>query len=334
MARSFTRVLLAALVAVGALVGGGAAARAKQLPEGCTPRTLVFGAFPAELDLILQRAQLDRSATAVIDGRRYYVGTLAGHDVVIALTGIGLVNAEKTARDAYEYFGCGDGSGIEGVVFSGVAGGKYIGDVTVPRRWTFDDETWFRVDANMLRTAKLVARSGDVQLTKKMPIGDPACVCTDPHLLEPVELSHQPKIVLGGDGISADSFGGRALPCVPNGGDVFGCEPCREQSGDPPDVQRFLTQAAPFVDPGFFSGYFENPPVTDQSYAAQDMETTAVAKVAAEHKTPFIAFRAVSDGNGDPLMLPGFPFQFFAYRHLAADNAGLMTVAFLQEWTA
>jgi nucleoside phosphorylase len=59
------------------------------------------------------------------------------------------------------------------------------------------------------------------------------------------------------------------------------------------------------------------------------METAAVATVAARHHLPFLGFRAASDGNGDPLMLPGFPFQFFVYRQLAADNAAAVALRFL-----
>lgn len=330
------RVLVAVLVAAGALGSGGVAARAKQEPApapACTPRILVLGAMPTELDMILTAAQLDRSATVDSEGRRFYVGTLAGNDVVIALSGIGLLNAEKVTRDAYKHFGCGDGSGISSIAFSGVAGGRYIGDVAVPTRWTLDDQTWFEVDKSMLRTARIVARRG-VQLDRAVPLGDPACACTDPGLVKPVDLPRQPEVVIGGDGFSSDPFGGRMLPCAPNGGDVFGCEPCREQSGNPPDFQAFLTGAVPFIDPAFIAGFFENPPAADAKHAATDMETAAVAKVAAEYGTPFIGFRAASDGGGDPLMLPGFPFQFFVYRHLAADNAARMTIAFLEEWSS
>jgi adenosylhomocysteine nucleosidase len=60
------------------------------------------------------------------------------------------------------------------------------------------------------------------------------------------------------------------------------------------------------------------------------METAAVARVAAEKGLPFIAFRAVSDGAGDPLNLMGFFEQFFAYYRLAADNAAIATIAFLE----
>jgi hypothetical protein len=59
-----------------------------------------------------------------------------------------------------------------------------------------------------------------------------------------------------------------------------------------------------------------------------------VGAVAAANHVPIIGFRAASDGGGDPLMLPGFPFQFFVYRQLAADNAARSALAFLAAWAA
>jgi hypothetical protein len=35
---------------------------------------------------------------------------------------------------------------------------------------------------------------------------------------------------------------------------------------------------------------------------------------------------------GDPLNLPGYPFTFFVYRQIPADNAAIVTEAFLQNW--
>jgi hypothetical protein len=140
-----------------------------------------------------------------------------------------------------------------------------------------------------------------------------------------------PEIKFGGDGKSADSFGGRRWPCIPGGGDIFGCEPCRAPL-TAPDVQRFVEDARPFADPDFFLGYFESPPPATTDYAAEDMETAAVARVATDRGVPFIAFRSLSDGKGDPLHLPDFPAQFFFYRQLAADNAALVTLAFLEAW--
>ena len=55
---------------------------------------------------------------------------------------------------------------------------------------------------------------------------------------------------------------------------------------------------------------------------------------ARDYHVPFLGIRAVSDGQGDPLNLPGFPFQFFVYRQLAGNNAAAVTIAFLQTWAA
>src|SRR5205807_10367677 len=99
-----------------------------------------------------------------------------------------------------------------------------------------------------------------------------------------------------------------------------------------PDPEGFVTGALPFVDPNFFIDYFQNQPSTSSKYVADDMETAAVAEVAHANDVPFIAFRALSDGKGDPLMLPGFPFQFFVYKDLAAGNAAKMALAFLGGW--
>jgi nucleoside phosphorylase len=77
-----------------------------------------------------------------------------------------------------------------------------------------------------------------------------------------------------------------------------------------------------------FGADAEHP--AQDAYVAVDMESAAVARAAAAAGLPFIAFRAVSDGEGDPLGLPGFPAQFFAYYPLAANNAAAAATAFLE----
>ena len=64
------------------------------------------------------------------------------------------------------------------------------------------------------------------------------------------------------------------------------------------------------------------------------METAAIGREATLRGLPFIAFRAGSDGAGDPLGLPGFPAQFYAYYRLAAHNAAIATRAFLERLSA
>ena len=316
-----------ALALVGAVLATGAATAPTAVASpGCAPsRFLVLSAMPVELDPLLAQAKIDQ--TVVVGQRTFYVGTLEGKDVVLALTGIGMVNATQTTQAALQKFPC-----IDGALFSGTAGGDYIGDVTVPFKWTKDDgKTWFPAAPGMLATARKIA--GSVQLEQSTPPGDAVCAGSPADPATPITVQHAPKVEIGGLGSTSDPFGGRNLPCVPYGGDVFGCAPCTGPSDESGDVAPFVTGAAPFVDPTFFSAYNQWQSSQSSKYAASDMETGAVASVLAEHHVPFIGFRAASDGGGDPLSLPGFPVQFFVYRQLAADNAAKTALAFLQAWS-
>jgi hypothetical protein len=142
------------------------------------------------------------------------------------------------------------------------------------------------------------------------------------------------KVVVGGQGTTYDTFSGHAVPCLPGGGDVAGCKPCITTPGFDRDAAAFAENAPPMLaDGGFWQGLFAFEETTEQ-YVAQDEETAPVAKVAAQHRVPFLGVRAASDGHGDPLGLPGFPFQFFTYRQLAGNNAAAVTIAFLEAWAA
>jgi nucleoside phosphorylase len=300
----------------------------------CTPRLLVLSAMPLELDPLLAAASIDPRRTVVLNGRSFYEGTLRGNDVIMSLTGIGLVNARRSAEAAFEHFRCGSRPAISGVVFSGTSGGDYIGDVIVPSRWTQDGKTWFGADPAMLATVGDMIRRDAVKLEQSTPTGNPACAClATPNLVTPVRVTHTPQVEVGGNGLSTDPFGMRALPCTPGGSDVFGCRPCREPNTDAvSQTGRFVSGAAPFVDPSFVLGYQAASTPPPGSYVEQDMETAAVVQVAASYRVPSIGFRAASDGKGDPLMLPGFPVQFFVYKQLAADNAAATALAFLSAW--
>src|SRR5262245_30997463 len=78
-------------------------------------RFAVLSAFPAELAPHLDRAKVDE--TMVIENRVFRTGTLDGVPVVMALTGIGLVNAATTTRLLLDHFD------VDGIVVSAVAGG-------------------------------------------------------------------------------------------------------------------------------------------------------------------------------------------------------------------
>ena len=302
--------------------------------SACTPRLLILAAMPSEIDKLLVATKTGR--TVVRDSRTFYEGKLAGANVALALSGIGLLNAEATTKAALAAFRCGKTSSLTGVVFSGVAGGRAnIGDVAVPSRWAIKGtKSWLRTDPAMLAVARKTAPKAQAKLLQTVPLGDPACGCIDPDAVRTVTMPNRTRVLVGGDGVSTDPFNGRRLPCIPGGGDVFGCEPCRGTARQVPDLAGFVSGARPFVDPTFITGYFAEPTPPGTPYDAEDMESAAVAQVAAKHRLPFIAFRAVSDGSGDPLGLPGFPAQFFYYRKLAADNAAIATIEFLHAWSA
>jgi hypothetical protein len=284
--------------------------------------------MPLEVNPLIAQGEMDPAKTVVYDGRTFYVGTLGGQDVVIAMTGIGLVNAEQTATAAFKGFGCR----FKAALFSGVAGSTAnIGDVMIPRFWTLDGgKTYMGTDTTLYRTARQLDGPDTVALSQDVPVGDAACLCPGVDAATPVHMPEKLEVHVGGKGTSADTFGGKALPCIPGGGDMEGCKPCFAPGDTPADAAKFAAQAPDFADPGFLSAITQPPAPTTDTFQAQDEETASVAKVAHDFKVPFLGIRAVSDGQNDPLHLPGFPVQFFVYRQLAGNNAAAVTIAFLK----
>lgn len=322
-----TALLTGLAVLVTVAVAGPAAARTPA--ASCAQRVLVLSAMPLELNPLVRAASL--TATREQDGHLFYEGRLAGVDVLLAMTGIGPANATRTTEAAFKLSPCPFRAGV----FSGVAGSRgFIGDVAVPRRWSSDDgKTWHGVDPAMLRLARTLTRS-HVPLTQDVPVGDAACACPGLDAPTPVHLPQAPVLRIGGDGTTSDPFGGRAVPCVPGGGDMAGCEPCLTAQGVPSNAATFASRAPSMVDPAFFQALFQPPAATTTTADSQDEETDAVLQVARRHRMPFLGIRGVSDGQGDPLGLPGFPVQFAVYRQLAANNAAVVTTAFLRSWGA
>jgi adenosylhomocysteine nucleosidase len=175
---------------------------------------------------------------------------------------------------------------VAAIVFSGVAGSWHrIGDVAVALEFT---DT--AADLTYTPDPQLVA------LARKLKTVKLDRCTTVPATGQNVCMRHRPRIFVGGGGESGDPFGTVPFRCQPNNDDVFGC--------DIEDLAAVGIRAQAVEEP-----------------VAQDMETAAVARVAEAHGIPWVAFRGVSDGAGDPLDLGGFPGQFFAYYNLAAVNS-------------
>jgi hypothetical protein len=202
---------------------------------------------------------------------------------------------------------------VRGVVVSGVAGSPYrIGDVSVPEAWALDDGSTFDVHRPWLALADGLTDPGALALER----------CTVvPTSGQDVCLGFDPVVVVGGVGHSSDPYNGSAYQCAPNpptllGREVFGCD------GDDGAVVGQAAAASRAMRAATAGA--------DAEPTSEDMETAAIGQEAARRHLPFIAFRATSDGSDDPLGLPGFPAQFFAYYRLAADNAAAAAAAFLE----
>lgn len=330
--RRSTAVVAAVAGVITGLLPWAARADTAPPPSDCVRhQTLVLSAMPLELNPLVSRLT-DAPPAVRVGDRTFYPGRLAGNDVVLAMTGIGLVNAAETTTTAFDHFGA---CSFNAVIFSGVAGSIYnIGDVAIPQTWTQDGGASFvDADPKMLDVAQTIV--GHVALARDVPVGDAACLCPGVDHATPVHMPQEMKLVVGGRGTSADTFGGHAVPCLPGGGDIAGCKPCLLTSpGLTDDAVAFAKNAPPLFDQKFVQGMVAPPDQTTDAYASQDEETASMAHAAVAAGVPFLGVRAVSDGHGDPLGLPGFPFQFFVYRQLAGNNAAAVTVAFLQAWAA
>jgi nucleoside phosphorylase len=250
------------------------------------PSIVILGAFPAELRALVAATQIE--STITIEGRSYYTGRLAGARVVLGLTGIGLVNADLRTRAVLANVRAA------AVLMNGVAGSpRRIGEVLIPEDWVFADGA-----ENFPVNEALAAIAERAKAVLPRPLEQCTPVPPESPTAEIRCLSFVPDVILGGHGQSDDPYGGVAFPCLPGGGSIVGCE---------------LPALAAVSAPGT-----TQPDIVD-------METTAVARAAASEGVPFLAMRAVSDGDGDPLGFRGFPAQFFDYYQLAADNAGLVT---------
>lgn len=321
--------LLLTLVPVAA---AHAAPRPKTDKAAAPCPVLIESAMPLEAAPILTAGAVNPTPVWVHDGKGFWAGTVEGNPALIALTGIGMVNATNTTAAAFDHFGC-----ISAVIFSGTSGGDYIGDVMVPTRWTEDGRQFLQTSPGPL-AALHSALQQPVPLIQTTPTGDPLCTCQTTGFAgtgTPITVEHTPTVEVGGTGLSNDGFGGRAFPCVPEASDVFGCWPCRYP--DPQaagQTQELAATVPPFLQASFILDYEQNAAAPPGSYVSEDNETAAVFTVASQHGVPFIGFRAASDGGGDPLHLPGYPSEFFVYRQLAADNAASTALAFLKAWHA
>ena len=285
-------------------------------PLDPTPRLVIMSAFDAEMNMLLDEAQIQH--TYIIAGNTYRTAKLAGNDVVMVLCGISMVNAVLTTQSAIDHFR------VTGIIFSGIGAGVnpdlHIGDVTVPGQWEqyqeqvfakrIADDKWdpkaFEsvfpvpvVNYGMMypKAVVIVTQEYGQQDTKEYKFwfkADPEMLDVARRITDSVDLrnctregeclTHYPKIVVDGNGVSGQTF-------VNN-------KAYREWVWD--------------------------------SFRADtlDMETAGVAHVAYVNHIPFIAFRSLSDLAGGSAGEDKISIFF----QLAADNSSRLLIKFLEEW--
>lgn len=197
-----------------------------------TPRILVMSAYNAETAALIKRVEEQTNLNAA--GHKFTLGRLGGKDVVIVQSGISMVNAAMTTQAAADYFN------ITAVVFSGIAGGVNpslnIGDVVIPAEWGQHLESVFaRQKGETWDPGLFKSDYGSYGMIFPQPVevlrpGTNGLVYdqifwfkSDPSMLKAVEklseqitldrcwmkikcLSTQPRLVIGGHGVSGPAF--------------------------------------------------------------------------------------------------------------------------------
>ncbi len=271
------------------------------------PRTAVVCAFGPEWTA-LRRFVVHPRETSV-NGVRFVTGEIEGRPVVLFQSGVSMVNAAMTTQLALDRFH------IRRIVFSGIAGGVdpalSIGDVVAPDRWAqYLESSFARANgagfappdfpeyrsglANfgmIYPHAPAVLRSGDESPERKLWFE------ADDQLLATARRI-APKVVLArcvADACLA------ARPKVVVGGSAV--------------------SASVFMDNAAFRDYLA------KTFGAEavDMETAAVAQVAYANRTPFIAFRSLSDLAGGQ----AGDNQVGTFMRLASENSAEVVKAFI-----
>ena len=234
------RALILALVAFVTLPAA-AQAQAQTQERDETRRTVVMTAFAPEWDALVPHVK-DPTAYSK-NGLTFLTGTLEGKPVVLMQSNVSMVNAAMNTQLVLDHFN------VSRIVFSGIAGGidpaLSIGDVVVPTDWAQylevsfarkTDDGWvvpepvdeiapknygmmfprgvrvpndagelerfytFKADPALVELARKVAMNRELQ----------RCAKPEPDATEEACLEHEPKIVVGGTGVSAGVFADNA----------------------------------------------------------------------------------------------------------------------------
>jgi adenosylhomocysteine nucleosidase len=331
--------------------GAGASASSPELApprclSECLPRIGIVSAFGAEADLLLARLQQPQHWN--LPGGRYTTGELAGHRVVIVLSGVSMVNAAMVTQELLDHFQ------IDRLIMSGIAGGvnpaHHVGDVIVPDRWAQPLEVYWHSNNHL--PSPCGGAAGDMSclgLRLATPEGQP---------LPPLSLhAEEPgaKAVPTGLFVRATQVRQSAATSATPAHDFqfdFPVDPAMLAVAH--TLKPALLRCGPTAPTGELPRCVSTTPVLVMGgrgasapvflahpqvrrylhevlqIESFDMETAALAQVARVHQVPYIAFRSLSDLAGAETFNADVAALFSS--GLAETNETAVTLAFLQAW--
>lgn len=271
-----------------------------------TPRVAVISAFPPEIGA-LDAATQDQKAYDV-HGVRFTTGVLEGKPVVVFLSGVSMVNAAMTTQMALDRFN------ISRIVFSGIAGGVDesldIGDVVVADQWAQNLESAFARE-----TDKGFEVSPSI---RNSPLANYGMIYPRAIVLPGADLSESARVWFPADPALLDTARKVAASV-----ELQRCAADKCLIHRPKVVVGGHGVSAPvFLDNAGYRKYLR---ATFEARVV-DMESAAVAHVALVNKTPFIAFRSLSDLAGGGAGAN----EMHTFMALASDNSATVVKAFVR----
>ena len=271
-----------------------------------TPRTAVITAFAPEKTAMI--ALLTDKKIYKLHGTEIVAGTLAGRPVLLAESGVSMVNASLTAQNLIDRFK------IERIVFSGIAGGidptLHVGDVVVPEEWAQPMETVIMRETP--EGPKPPAWMANEVISGVAPYGVIAS--------KKIDTNHEFH-----DTFKADAALLETAKKVAGELKLKACSSDQHCLDKPPQilVGGIGVSTMSFVDNAKFRDWLYGA----WKARATDMESAAVAQVAYVNGVPFIAFRSLSDLAGGE----AGGNQMDLFMTLAAENAAAVVKSFIGE---
>jgi adenosylhomocysteine nucleosidase len=354
MTRSMTRRHRATLALAGlvlSLLGAAAHAAPRGCLTDCTPRIGIVSAFGQEADILI--AQTLNKRVHVVNGNRFTTGLLRGNKVVIALSGVSMINSTLATQMMIDHFK------IERLIMSGIAGGlnpaNHVGDVTIPQRWAMPMEVYWNHD-NTLPAAcgaagdvsclglKLASVGGRPVAPFSLPSASGAASAAGASV--PTGLFMRENFVMNTANAPKGEFrfdyevdpamyavAGQIAPVLARCGPKAVTSP-----GAAPDPKlcvatqpklvlggRGVSATVFLANPHYRAYLFEQ--LQAQTF---EMETAALAHVAYANGIPYIAFRSLSDLAGAEEFNADVGALFAS--GLAETNEAAVTLAFLEAW--